>query len=52
MDGTLRLCRDPKDDLVIETAIAGGARYIVSRDEDLTRDLDVVNTLREYDIDS
>jgi putative PIN family toxin of toxin-antitoxin system len=51
IDGTLRLCRDSKDDLVVETAIAGGARYIVSRDEDLTRDLDLVDALREYSID-
>jgi len=35
--GTLQLCRDPKDDVVIETAFAGGAEAIVSRDEDLTR---------------
>jgi putative PIN family toxin of toxin-antitoxin system len=42
---TVRLCRDPKDDVVIETAIEGGARYIVSRDEDLTRDLDLVEAL-------
>jgi putative PIN family toxin of toxin-antitoxin system len=39
------LCRDPKDDIFIETAIEGGAQYIVSRDEDLTRDLDLVDTL-------
>ena len=30
--------RDPKDNPVIETTIRGGARFLVSRDEDLTRD--------------
>lgn len=30
--------RDPKDTAVIETAIRGGALFLVSRDEDLTRD--------------
>jgi putative PIN family toxin of toxin-antitoxin system len=30
--GTLRLCRDTKDDMVVETAIAAGADYVVSRD--------------------
>ena len=34
----LALSRDPKDDPVIQTALAGGAQFLVSRDEDLTRD--------------
>jgi predicted nucleic acid-binding protein len=51
IDGTVRLCRDPKDDVVIETAIRGGAHYIVSRDADLTRDLALVDVLRIYGID-
>ena len=50
--GRLHLCRDPKDDPLIETAIVGGARYLVSRDEDLTRDLDLVDSLLvEYGIE-
>jgi uncharacterized protein len=49
--GTIRACRDAKDDLIVETAMIGGARYIVSRDEDLTRDLDLVTVLREHGID-
>jgi len=49
--GDVRLCRDPKDDMVVETAIEGGARYIVSRDEDLTRDLDLVAAHEAYDIE-
>ncbi len=36
--GDLQLCRDPDDDIVLETAIVGQAAYIVSRDEDITRD--------------
>jgi putative PIN family toxin of toxin-antitoxin system len=42
--GSLALCRDPNDDMVLETAMAGKANYIVSRDEDLTRDLDLRDT--------
>lgn len=38
VSGTLRLCRDPDDDWVLETAIVGGATHVVSRDEDVTRD--------------
>jgi putative PIN family toxin of toxin-antitoxin system len=33
--GTLRLCRDPKDDKFIETALHGRAEVIVSYDDDL-----------------
>jgi putative PIN family toxin of toxin-antitoxin system len=39
--GSLALCRDPDDDVLLETALVGHAPYIVSRDEDLTRDLDL-----------
>jgi uncharacterized protein len=48
--GEIQLCRDPKDNMVIETAINGRADVIVSRDEDLARDLDLVAALTEYGI--
>jgi putative PIN family toxin of toxin-antitoxin system len=35
ISGDLKLCRDPKDDAVIETAIMGAAIFVVSDDEDL-----------------
>lgn len=31
----IEACRDPKDNIVLETAVAGGAQYIVTGDEDL-----------------
>jgi uncharacterized protein len=31
----VRVCRDPKDDMIIEAAVAGAAAYIVTGDEDL-----------------
>lgn len=31
----LKICRDPKDDMFIEAALAGSAEYIVTGDEDL-----------------
>jgi len=43
--GDLQLCRDPDDDVVLETAMVGGAAYIVSRDEDITRDLALTRQL-------
>jgi putative PIN family toxin of toxin-antitoxin system len=36
--GILQICRDPDDDAILETAIYGGADYLVSRDDDLKRD--------------
>lgn len=50
VEGDLRLCRDPDDDIVLETAIRGGAAYLISRDEDLTRDLDLTEQLCERGI--
>ncbi len=46
--GSLALCRDPNDDMVLETAVAGKASYIVSRDEDLTRNLDLREAATRY----
>jgi putative PIN family toxin of toxin-antitoxin system len=38
--GTVHICRDPDDDVVIETAILGSAIYVVSGDRDTqARDL-------------
>ena len=48
--GNLVLCRDPNDDIVLETAIAGRAAYVVSRDEDLTRDPELQQHLRSRNI--
>src|SRR5688572_2916196 len=31
----VKICRDPKDDMFIEAALAGSAEYIVTGDEDL-----------------
>jgi putative PIN family toxin of toxin-antitoxin system len=50
VSGTLQLCRDPDDDVLLETAIVGGATHIVSRDEDITRDLELVAQLEKRGI--
>jgi putative PIN family toxin of toxin-antitoxin system len=49
--GTLHVCRDPDDDYLVETAILGGARFAVSRDDDLKRDLDLTVRLRSQGIE-
>jgi uncharacterized protein len=44
--GTLRTCRDPDDDEILEAAIHGKAQYLVTRDDDLKRDLDLIKMAR------
>jgi uncharacterized protein len=43
--GMVRVCRDPDDDVVIETAIEGRADALVSRDDDLTQARKVIEAL-------
>lgn len=43
--GTVRLCRDPDDDLVIEAARVGRAGAVVTRDDDLKSDWDLMEVL-------
>jgi putative PIN family toxin of toxin-antitoxin system len=49
--GNFTLCRDPKDNILLETAILGGARYLVSRDDDMKRDLDLIANLQAHGIE-
>lgn len=44
--GALQICRDPDDDEILEAAIHGKAQYLVTRDDDLKRDLDLVKMAR------
>lgn len=48
--GTLKLCRDPDDDVVLEIAIAGGAKYLVTRDDDLKGDPDLIRQMKEHGV--
>jgi putative PIN family toxin of toxin-antitoxin system len=49
--GDLHLCRDPDDDLILETAILGRARYAVSRDDDLKGDSDLMAQMRSRGVE-
>jgi len=44
--GVLKICRDPDDDEILEAAIHGKAQYLVTRDDDLKRDLDIIKMAR------
>ena len=43
---SVHLCRDPDDDVIVETALLGNADAVVSRDEDLKGDEDLVRFLQ------
>ena len=47
--GALRECRDPDDDLILETATLGQAQYAVSRD-DIKRDRDLIRHLQAHGV--
>ena len=49
-DGTLHLCRDPDDDAILKTALRGNAHYVVSRDDDLKRDPDLIEQLAAHGV--
>ena len=46
--GNLKICRDPDDDEILEAAIRGGAQYLVTRHDDLKRDLDLIKMARRH----
>jgi uncharacterized protein len=48
--GAIKICRDPKDDAVIETAVAGQANVLVSGDQDLTGDPSIGEALTEMGV--
>jgi putative PIN family toxin of toxin-antitoxin system len=48
--GDVKLCRDPDDDVVIATALRGGANALVTRDEDLSRVPELESALRQLGI--
>jgi uncharacterized protein len=50
MSGSLHECRDPDDDLILETAIRGQAQYTVTRDDDIKRDLDLIKHLQAHGV--
>jgi hypothetical protein len=43
--GALKLCRDPDDDRILEAASAGKAECLVTRDDDVKRDLDLIRQM-------
>ena len=50
LSGDVKICRDKDDDLIIETAIKGKAEYLVTRDDDIKFDKEVLSFLSKYGI--
>jgi putative PIN family toxin of toxin-antitoxin system len=48
--GTLSLCRDPKDDYLLELALVGQATHLVTEDHDLHEDPAIRSLLRGYGV--
>ncbi|MBI5141483.1 MAG: putative toxin-antitoxin system toxin component, PIN family [Nitrospirae bacterium] len=47
---TVCVCRDPDDDIVIETAIRGNARYLITGDKDIFEDSSVLAFLMRHGV--
>lgn len=50
VSGVVSICRDKEDDLVIETAVKGKAKYLITRDDDIKSDINVSDFLLKSDI--
>jgi putative PIN family toxin of toxin-antitoxin system len=48
--GTLSLCRDPKDNYLLELALLGQATHLVTEDDDLHKDPAIRSLLRSYGV--
>jgi predicted nucleic acid-binding protein len=46
----LSLCRDPKDDYLLEMALLGQATHLVTEDDDLHDDPVIRSLLRDYGV--
>ena len=44
----ISVCRDPDDNEILEAAIRGKSRYLVTRDDDLKRDLELIEVARRH----
>ena len=50
VSGALSICRDKDDDLIIETAVKGKVQYLVTRDDDIKNDINVLTFLTQAGI--
>lgn len=49
-DHITNTCRDPDDDMILETAIRGKAKYLITGDKDIADDKKIVSFLSEHGV--
>ena len=49
--GQVKLCRDERDNMFLETAITAGADCLISRDDDLKGDTNLAEQMRERGVE-
>lgn len=45
LKGNIKLCRDSDDNVIIETAVRGKAKYLITGDKDITNDKEILSFL-------
>lgn len=50
ISGSISLCRDPKDNHLLETAIKGKAKYLITRDDDIKGDSELVSRMSKQNV--
>jgi len=50
LKGNIRICRDPDDNIILETAVRGKAKYLISGDKDITDDKEVMSYLAHHGV--
>ena len=48
--GDIKLCRDKKDNMVLETSIKGSADYLVTRDDDIKTDPYLIKEMKKHGV--
>lgn len=48
--GVLNRCRDARDNFLLETAIWGKAQYLITRDDDLKRDPELIEAMQSRSV--
>lgn len=46
----IELCRDPDDNIILETAISGKAKYLITGDKDITDDKRILSFLSQHGV--
>ncbi len=50
VSGKFKLCRHPSDDSILETEVIGGAKYLVTRDDDIKRDINLIKQMQSHGV--